>query len=178
MIIRKAINGEDRQVLLFYYNLIDQMKDQEYRPSWTKGVYPVLEDIHDAMAHEELYVAIQEGVIAGAFILNHQQGDGYDEVSWPVKARADKVAVIHLLAVHPAIQGQGTGTALLRKAVELSREAGDKAIRLDTLPWNLPARRMYESMGFRHCGDVELTYPTTGTVPFSMYELKLSGGKD
>lgn len=44
MIIRKARDSEDNYVLSFYYDLIDQMRDREYRPSWTKGVYPTLED--------------------------------------------------------------------------------------------------------------------------------------
>ncbi len=173
MIIRKAIDGEDRFVLSFYHYLIDQMKDTEFCPSWTKGVYPTLEDIHAAISSAELYVAIGDGVIAGAFILNHEQGEGYDCIAWPVSARADQVAVLHLMAVHPAIQGQGTGRALLQKAAELAREAGDAVIRLDMLPGNLPAKKLYESFGFRYCGDVELYYPTTGTVPFSMYELEL-----
>ncbi len=173
MIIRKAIDGEDRFVLSFYHDLIDQMKDMEYGPSWTKGIYPTLEDIHAATINGEQYVAIEDGVIAGAFILNHQQGEEYDFVSWPTNVRADRVAVLRLLAVHPAIHRKGTGRALLQKAVELSRAAGDVVLRLDTLSGNLPARTMCESFGFQYCGDLELTYPSTGTVPFSMYELVL-----
>ena len=111
-------------------------------------------------------------MIAGAFILNHAQGNGYDRVQWSVNAAPDKVGVVHLLAVHPAIQGKGTGKALLRRAVELSRGQGDEVLRLDTLTRNLPGRKLYEGFGFRYCGDYDLTYPTTGTIPFSMFEWK------
>jgi len=172
MIIRKATDGEDNYVLSFYYDLIDQMRDREYRPSWTKGVYPTLEDIHAAIVKSELNLAVEDGVIAGAFILNHAQGNGYDRVQWTVNAAPDKVGVVHLLAVHPAIHGKGTGKALLRRAVELSRGQGDEVLRLDTLTRNLPGRKLYEGFGFRYCGDYDLTYPTTGTIPFSVFEWK------
>ncbi len=39
-----------------------------------------------------------------------------------------------------------------------------------------PGRRLYEGFGFDWRGDFDLTYPTTGTIPFSMYELALGDG--
>ena len=173
MIIRKAADGEDDNVLAFYHDLLDKMKDKEYRPSWTKGVYPARSDIHEAIRRSELFLAMDNGGIVGAFILNHSQGDGYDRVLWKTDAEADKTAVIHLLAVDPAQHGKGIGKALLRKAVEVCREAGDEVIRLDTLPRNIPGQRLYEGFGFQNCGEVELTYASTGTIPFRMYEYVL-----
>lgn len=173
MIIRKAVDGEDGNVLAFYHDLIDKMKDKEYRPSWTKGVYPTREDIHEAIYRSELFLAIDNGDIVGAFILNHTQGEGYDKVPWKTVAESDKTAVIHLLAVDPAQHGKGIGKALLRKAVEVCREAGDEVIRLDTLPRNIPGQRLYEGFGFQYCGEIELTYASTGTIPFRMYEYVL-----
>ena len=38
---------------------------------WKKGVYPVLSDIADALNMGALYVAEEDGNIAGAFIVNH-----------------------------------------------------------------------------------------------------------
>ena len=46
-------------------------------------------------------------------------------------------------------------------------------IRLDTLPYNTPARHLYESFGFRYCGDLDLFYPGSGKILFSMYEYDL-----
>ena len=171
MLIRKAAEGEEDFVLSFYYGLIDGMKGQTYRPSWTKGVYPSMADIRPAIRRSELYLALEDGRIAGAFILNRTQGAGYDKVDWTVIAAPDRVGVIHLLAVDPAIHGRGIGKLLLRKAVEISRARGDEVIRLDTLTRNLPGRKLYEGFGFHYCGDYDLTYPTTGTIPFSMFEL-------
>lgn len=171
MHIRKAAPGEEDFVLSFYHDLIDGMKDQTYRPSWTQGVYPAMGDIQSAIRRSELYLALEDGRIAGAFILNRTQGAGYDKVDWTVNADPDRVSVVHLLAVDPAIHGRGIGKLLLQKVVEVSRARGDEVIRLDTLTRNLPGRKLYEGFGFHYCGDYDLTYPTTGTIPFSMFEL-------
>ena len=176
MILRKAAIEEEQRVLAFYHDLIDAMQGQEYCPYWTKGVYPTLEDIHAAIDGSNMYLAVEGGTIAGAFILNHHQADDYKRVRWPTEAEPARVGVLHLLAVHPAFQGRGVGRRMLARAVEESRARGDLVIRLDTLTWNLPGRRLYEGFGFRYCGDFEQTYRTTGTIPFSMYELTTAGG--
>lgn len=172
--IRKAVGGEEGRVLSFYYDLIDRMQGQEFCPYWTKGVYPTLEDIRSAAERSELYLALEGEAIAGAFILNRRQTDEYRRALWPTEAEPGRVGVIHLLAVHPDFQGRGLAKRLLARAVEESRAKGDRVIRLDTLTWNVPGRRLYEGFGFRYCGDFEQTYPTTGTIPFSMYELVVS----
>ena len=161
-------------MLAFYHDLIDQMQGRPYCPYWTKGVYPALSDIQSAVDASTMYVAEAEGAILGAFILNHTQGQGYDRVAWKRDAPPERVGVLHLLAVHPAAQGKGVAKALLGEAERLSQARGDAAIRLDTLTWNLPGRRLYEGFGFEHRGDYDLHYPTTGTIPFSMYELGLA----
>ena len=84
-----------------------------------------------------------------------------------------RVAVLHLLAVEPAVQRQGVGKALLNCAIERCRANGSRALRLDTLPWNLPGRKLYEGFGFQYRGEVKLTYPSTGLIAFCMYELIL-----
>ena len=173
MRIRQAIEGKEKEILAFYHDLIDRMQEQPYCPYWTKGVYPTLEDIRRATGRSELFLAEEAGRIAGAYILNHVQGEGYDRVPWQTAAALDEVGVIHLLAVHPDFQGRGLAKALLQSAVERSRSKGDRVLRLDTLTWNLPGRRLYEGFGFNWRGDFELTYPTTGTIPFSMYELAI-----
>ena len=47
--IRKARDGEEHQVLDFYYQLVDTMKGTPYCPKWEKGIYPVLSDIAGAI---------------------------------------------------------------------------------------------------------------------------------
>ena len=119
--IRKARDGEEHQVLDFYYQLVDTMKGTPYCPKWEKGVYPVLSDIAGAIGANTLYVATENHEIIGAFILNHSQGEGYQFVNWQTKDSDDGIAVLHLLATAPACQGKGVGKKLLGKAVEVCK---------------------------------------------------------
>ncbi len=57
MIIRKALPGEEEKILELYYTLIDLMKESPYRPTWTKGVYPVLSDVRTAVENQSMYTA-------------------------------------------------------------------------------------------------------------------------
>ncbi len=168
--IRKAVPGEAAAVLQFYHRLIDAMRDSPYPLRWEKNVYPVLRDIEEAVDEGSLYVAEDAGKIAGAFIVNHTQGAGYSSASWAWQGGEERVAVLHLLATDPAMQGKGVGARMLRCAADVCRARGDGAIRLDTLPWNVPGKRLYEGFGFQYRGDVALDYPSTGTIAFSMYE--------
>ena len=117
--IRKARDGEECQVLYFYYRLVDTMKGTPYCPKWEKGIYPVLSDIAGAIGANTLYIATENHEIIGAFILNHFQGEGYQFVNWQTKDSDDGIAVLHLLATAPACQGKGVGKKLLGKAVEV-----------------------------------------------------------
>jgi ribosomal protein S18 acetylase RimI-like enzyme len=162
-----------REALDFYYMLIDKMTGNQYKPSWKRGVYPLLEDIEIAVSEHSQFLAREGGAITGAFILNRKQGKGYDKASWKYPADKEKVSVIHLLAVNPDIQHKGIGIKLLTKAEELARTQESEVLRLDTMTTNIPAQKLYEKYGFSSCGDVDLTYPSTGKIPFRMYELKL-----
>ena len=57
--IRKARDGEECQVLYFYYRLVDTMKGTPYCPKWEKGIYPVLSDIAGAIGANTLYIATE-----------------------------------------------------------------------------------------------------------------------
>lgn len=51
------------------------------------------------------------------------------------------------------------------------RENGKKTIRLDVLASNVPARRMYERLGFEYRGKQNLFAANTGWTDFLYYEL-------
>ncbi len=172
-VIRKAEPQEVKRVLAFYENLIEALQGPDSPIRWARGVYPVEEDIDRFIQAGEMYITETEGEILGAFALNHVQGEGYESVSWQVEADPEKVTVLHLLAVSPKVHKQGLGRKLLEEAVRLSREEGNTALRLDTLPFNKPGRRLYKHFGLTYCGDVTLFYPSTGAIDFSMYEYVL-----
>lgn len=53
--------------------------------------------------------------------------------------------------VQKAMRGRGVATALLRHAEEIARRRGHRSLGLSVDPDN-PARRLYESLGYRHDG--------------------------
>ena len=59
-------------------------------------------------------------------------------------------ASIRMLAVDPASQGLGAGTALAAACVELARGDGFRAVMLHSLPTMIGAQRIYTRLGFRN----------------------------
>ena len=60
----------------------------------------------------------------------------------------DGEAGIRMLAVDPAAQGLGVGRALTLACLERARREGRSGMALFTRPANVPAQRLYESLGF------------------------------
>ena len=143
MMIREALPTEAQAVLDLYHSVIDGMANSPYKPKWQKGIYPTMDDISSAINNKELYIALSEdNAVSGAVIIRHKTEAGYESVSWALDTQNYSVA----------------------------RENGSEAIRLDTLPYNTPAQRLYESFGFQYRGEVELYYTVTGNTAYKMYE--------
>ena len=69
------------------------------------------------------------------------------------------------MGVEPDARRRGLGDALMRGVIDVGRERGLKAIWLEVLEQNAPARALYEKLGFEHVRDLEiweLEHPPTG----------------
>jgi RimJ/RimL family protein N-acetyltransferase len=66
------------------------------------------------------------------------------------------------LAVDPAVQGHGAGTALVEAAVTLARSRGARKVTLAVLAHNTGARRVYERCGFVEEGVLRQEYLLDG----------------
>jgi mycothiol synthase len=64
-------------------------------------------------------------------------------------ARDGHAAQIEPIAVHPRYQGLGLATALMHECFHRLRERGAGEVRVETESTRTPARRAYESAGFR-----------------------------
>lgn len=58
------------------------------------------------------------------------------------------------IGVAPSAQGKGTGRALMQKGLEALRQKGVAKVRLEVRKNNLPARHLYETLGFREVGEI------------------------
>lgn len=173
LMFRQAAPQEYPRVLDFYYTLIDLMEHAEYHPAWEKGVYPAEDWLQASIAQGELYLLLEGDAILGALVMNHQCTDGYQQVAWGIDAAPEQVSVIHALGTMPTHQGRGLGKRLVQEAIDTARRCGQAAIRLDVLGGNVPAMKLYESMGFVYKQTLQLFYEDTGLTDFLLYELIL-----
>ena len=81
-------------------------------------------------------------------------------------------AELKRLYVSPDGRGKGLGLALTEKAIQRARDAGYRAVRLDTLSTMTDARRLYRRLGFKEIPPYTFN-PIHGT---SFMELDLTGG--
>lgn len=173
MMIRQALPEEYETVRSFYHSVIDAMENAEYKPAWQKDVYPDPEFLRSSVENGELYIGFEGGRIMAAMVLNHNCNDGYEKLSWEIRAERNDVLLIHALCIHPDFGGRGLGKELVRYAQELAGSTGMKAMRLDVLTGNLPAERLYPACGFKYLGTVNMFYEDTGWVDFLLYEYEV-----
>jgi ribosomal protein S18 acetylase RimI-like enzyme len=67
------------------------------------------------------------------------------------------------LYVRPAAQGSGLGRAMSLAAIGFARQAGYRAMRLDTLPFMRAAQSLYRQLGFREIAPYRFS-PVEGNV--------------
>ena len=174
LIIKQATREEYHEIIQFYCDLMDDMKDAEHKTAWKIGVYPTEQLFRDAIDKHTLYIANMGSVLVGAMILNHECAAEYAKAKWITEAKKEEVMVVHLLAVSLAYQRKGIAKQMLKYAVEICKKDSVKAIRLDILDDNSPAEKLYQSMGFHHAGTIKLFYEDTGLTDFNLYELVIS----
>ena len=54
--------------------------------------------------------------------------------------------------------------------IQYAKDKNYKGLRLDVVPDNIPAKRLYENCGFQYVGDVDLERGIEAIPVFSMYE--------
>ncbi|WP_456467630.1 N-acetyltransferase family protein [Archaeoglobus sp.] len=75
------------------------------------------------------------------------------DTNWISVFERRRVGEIHELFVLPELQGKGIGSALLKKAIEYSKERGRNKAELWAGRTNYKARKFYQSHGFREAGE-------------------------
>ena len=101
----------------------------------------VLRDAAGRAADAELLVAVDDDELLGT-VTFVPSGGPLAEIS-----RADE-SEFRMLAVSPAAQGRGIGTALLRQVLDASRAAGRRAVVCSSQPAMRAAHTVYTRLGF------------------------------
>ena len=171
----KLVQAHDLQTVKRHYiNVIENTPEIGKHARWVYGRHPTDEDLRSYIENGEMYLLMDQDTVAGMVVIVMRQGPDYEAVSWAEKLENDQVATLHLLAVCPEYQGRALGNTILELAGELATRHGKKALRLDVLESNLPARRMYEKAGFAYRGKQRWYAENTGWMIFLLYEKSLS----
>lgn len=171
--IRKARPDETEAVRAFYHRLITEMRDAPFFPQWEIDVYPTDTYLNQAVLRGEMYIGLCGEEIACSMALSRDMDEDCSALCWLTNAAADEIMVVHVLCVLPAFSRRGFGKALVRHAQQESRALGCKSLRLDVLEGNLPAERLYTSLGFRYVGPVRTVFSEDDFLDFRMFECPL-----
>ena len=170
MYIRKGTSQDINELSALYDELNDYLESHINYPGWRKGIYPIGEDAARGIAEDSLFVAVEDGRIAGTVILSHQPEEGYESVNWHNNLEYKDIFVVYTFAVHPEFLHRGIGRKIMEFILDYAEQMNMKAIRLDVYEKNIPAIRLYESMGFQYMDSVDLGYSIYGLDWFKVYQ--------
>lgn len=178
MIIRLCTEQEVAAVGRFYDCVVKDLCEHINYPKWTYKEYPSENFVREMTGEGSQFVCMEDGGIAGAFVLNDDPQGAYENAAWSRDLLRGQYMVCHALAIGTALQGRGIGRQIVGFCIDHARGHGYGAIRLDAVPDNLPARRLYEKCGFRYAGDADLERGIPDIPLFSMYEMDLGDVSD
>lgn len=155
-----------------YHDVVKVLKETVNYPKW--GVHhPSDEDLKEALDSGTLYICVEDGRVAGAVVLSEDPEGYYDAGDWSRDLQQGEFLVIHILASANDFRGIGVGRFIVDKTIDLARQQGYKALRLDAVPTNRPAIDLYLSKGFTYAGTKDLLRNIPAIPLFALYELNL-----
>ena len=168
--IRKCLEADIARTGQFYDGVVLWLNEHVNYPRWIYGVYPSEQSVRTMADDVTQYICTDGESILGAFALNARPQGSYQKAQWMRELADGAYMVLHALAIDPGMQHHGLGTDIIRFCLDKARSEGYKAIRVDIVPTNVPARRLFEKNGFIYAGDVDLEL-NIGNIPaYSMYE--------
>lgn len=156
-----------------YIEVIENTPGIEQYARWVYGKHPTDESLKALVDRGEMYLLMDGEEVAGMAAIVMCQGEDYNGVSWQENLEHDQVATIHLLAVCPSYRGRSLSIRILEEAADIAAGNEKKALRLDVLKPNVPARIMYERAGFSYRGEQALYAENTGILEFVFYEKRI-----
>lgn len=170
---RRAGTSDTAAAQQAYRQIIDHLAETVDYPHWHTENHPTPEEVTGWITAGELYLALNDGGIAGVVVLNHDAVEAYKEADWAVDPAPEEVLVVHALGVVPDHLGQGVARFLVDATIEVAREKDCRAVRLDTYVENMPARKLYSRYGFTDLGCHTVDYEGTDLNEFHLFEYVL-----
>lgn len=166
----QATQDQYGEILALYEDAIASLSRDGIEIYWDLDHHPSRAFLRRAIERGELFVAMRDGRVVGAFVMDAGQRPEYAEIAWACQASPDEVRVMHVLAVHSSARGVGVGRFLLNAAKDYCRSRGIRSLRLDALSCNAPACALYRSEGFSTVESRIIHIPDVGPHPFEVFE--------
>lgn len=171
MKIQKCHEADVAAVGAFYDQVVQWLDEHINYPKWMYRIYPSEKWAREMTAAGAQYICTDNQKLIAAFVLNDDPQGNYQKGRWSRDLPDGSYMVLHALAIAPEMQGRGIGAKIVRFCEEKAKAEGYKALRVDIVPGNLPARRLYEKSGFRYAGDVDLDRGIETIPIFCLFEL-------
>ena len=165
----KCEKKHSREVISLYQRTLAYLEAHVNYPKWDKG-HPSDRGVFDAIENGTQYICLHQGEALGALVLSEDPEGDYEAGQWSVSLKRGEFLTVHALAVSPAHQRRGVGSFMVEQCISIARQKGYRAIRLDIIPDNLPAKRLYEKHGFVYAGTKDLRRNIPGIPVFSLHE--------
>ena len=159
-------------VLALYHRTIGYLENHINYPKWS-SLHPSDRSIVGSVKAGELYVCMEGDTVLGAVVLSEDPEGYYESGDWSRELKTGEYLVIHALAVDPLFAHKGVGRFMVEQCIKMARQGGCKALRLDVVPGNVPARDLYEKMGFVYVGTKDLRRDIEEIPVFDLFELNL-----
>ena len=169
----KCGSAQYEAVTGLYHRVTAYLQAHINYPRWDSA-HPSDKGVADAIEQGAQYACVYNGEIRGTVALSEDPEGDYDHAEWSADLRKGEYLVIHALAVHPGCSGKGIGGFMVEQCISIAKKKGYKALRLDVVPGNIPAERLYMSRGFAYTGTVDLHRDAVGIPLFDLYELLLA----
>ncbi|MBD5560422.1 MAG: GNAT family N-acetyltransferase [Clostridia bacterium] len=164
--------AQQREVEDLYEGAVSSLLAGTNWPQWSSD-YP-RSAVAAAIRSGEQYAALDDtGQIVGAVMLGEDPGADYSLGSWQRDLRSGEFLAVHALAAAGEARGRGIGRFLLEGCIEEARSGGYRAVRLDIVPENEPARRLYTGRGFQPAGMADLRRGLPQVPLWELFEYNL-----
>ena len=156
--------------IAFYHRVVAYLESHINYPCWSSE-HPGDESIIEAVRRKEQYICMEDGGILGALVLSEDPDGDYDAGNWSRELKQGEYLSVHVLGVSPDRCKSGIGSFMVDACIAICRSRGYKALRLDIVPTNTPAERLYKKKGFVYAGTADLKRKTAPIPLFDLYEL-------
>ena len=165
-------NEDNLQELTKFYNEVVLYLDKHINyPLWIYGEYPCESTIKQCIQNKHQYAYKENGKIVGAFVLNEDPAGKYENAK--IEFNRGEYLVIHTLATHYELYGKGIASKMIKYCIDKAKNEGYKAVYVDIVPTNTPAKGLFTKNRFKYLGDFDLERSFKNIPLFSILELKL-----